>query len=85
LALGIICLIVWGYRMWWLRRPTRTGATTPGGSQRPSTTSIGIIGAVAIGLGIFFPVLGASLLAFLAGDALWQETRRRRTTECPVQ
>jgi uncharacterized iron-regulated membrane protein len=23
LALGLICAIVWGYRMWWRRRPTR--------------------------------------------------------------
>lgn len=80
LALGIICMVVWGYRMWWLRRPTRPGATAPGGSQRPSATSIGIVGAVAVGLGIFFPILGVSLLVFLAGDALWQETRQRRTT-----
>jgi uncharacterized iron-regulated membrane protein len=24
LALGLLCVIVWGYRMWWQRRPTRT-------------------------------------------------------------
>ena len=23
LALGLLCVIVWGYRMWWQRRPTR--------------------------------------------------------------
>jgi uncharacterized iron-regulated membrane protein len=44
LALGIICIVVWGYRMWWLRRPTRPGATTPGGTQRPSATAIGVVG-----------------------------------------
>src|SRR5262249_31046389 len=26
LALGLLCMIVWGYRMWWQRRPTRTRA-----------------------------------------------------------
>ncbi len=78
-AVGIICLVLWGYRMWWLRRPTKLGATTPSGTQRPSALSIGVIGAVAIALGVFFPVLGVSLLAFLAGDAAWQQLRARQT------
>ena len=78
LALAIIGVVVWGYRMWWLRRPTRPGAAAPGGTQRPSAVSVGIVGAVAVGLGIFFPVLGVSLLLFLVGDAVWQERRRRR-------
>ena len=25
-ALGLLCMIFWGYRMWWQRRPTRGGA-----------------------------------------------------------
>jgi uncharacterized iron-regulated membrane protein len=79
IAVGIICIVLWGYRMWWLRRPTRAGATTPSGTQRPSALSIGVIGAVAIALGIFFPVLGVSLLAFLALDAAWHQLRARRT------
>ncbi|WP_238424216.1 PepSY-associated TM helix domain-containing protein [Micromonospora parastrephiae] len=30
LALGLLCVILWGYRMWWLRRPTRAGRRAPG-------------------------------------------------------
>lgn len=79
LALGIVLIVIWGYRMWWTRRPTRPGATTPSGTQRPSALSIGIIAAIAIGLGVFFPVFGVSLLAFLVADAAWQQLRHRTT------
>jgi len=76
LALGVICMVIWGYRMWWLRRPTREGATgaagPPGGAQRPSTGAVLVVGLAAIGLGVFLPVLGVSLLAFLLVDAARQ-------------
>jgi uncharacterized iron-regulated membrane protein len=79
LALGIICLVIWGYRMWWLRRPTRDDAIgaagPPGGSQRPSTGAVLVVGLAAIGLGVFLPVLGVSLLAFLLVDAACQGRR----------
>ena len=78
LGLGIVLVVVWGYRMWWLRRPTRPGATAPGGTRLPSARSIGVIGVVAIGLGMFLPVFGVSLLAFLVVDAAWQQLRARR-------
>ncbi|HEX4358052.1 MAG TPA: PepSY-associated TM helix domain-containing protein [Pseudonocardia sp.] len=84
LALGLISMIVWGYRMWWLRRPTRTGAGVspargpggapplgpPAGAQRPGFGAVALVGAVAIGVGVFLPVFGASLLVFLLVDAL---------------
>ncbi|TDV44268.1 PepSY-associated TM helix domain-containing protein [Actinophytocola oryzae] len=78
LAVGIIFVVLWGYRMWWLRRPTRPGATAPGGKLKPSAASVGVAAAVAIALGVFFPVFGVSLLAFLVGDALWQHLRPPR-------
>ncbi|GAA5115312.1 hypothetical protein [Pseudonocardia adelaidensis] len=71
-------MVIWGYRMWWLRRPTRTGtAGPPGGSQRPGTGAVLAVGLVAIGLGAFLPVLGVSLMAFLLADAAWQALRAR--------
>jgi uncharacterized iron-regulated membrane protein len=83
LALGVACTVIWGYRMWWLRRPTRDGvgagvADAPGGSQRPSTGAVLIVGLVAVALGVFLPVLGVSLLAFLLVDAAWVHIRERR-------
>lgn len=80
LALAIVVVVVWGYRMWWLRRPTRPGAAAPGGSQRPGAVSLAVVGAVAVGLGVFFPVLGVSLLLFLLVDALLSHLRGRRET-----
>lgn len=74
LALGIVCLVVWGYRMWWRRRPTRP--LTPPGKQLPAhrgaVLSVALIG---IGVGLLAPVLGASLLVFLAADTAWQALR----------
>ncbi|OLT11887.1 hypothetical protein BJF78_25495 [Pseudonocardia sp. CNS-139] len=89
LALGIICLVVWGYRMWWLRRPTRDGAGSgvagpPGAAQRPSAGAVMVVGLVAIGLGVFLPVLGVSLLVFLLADAAWLHLRSRRTATAPA-
>ena len=83
LALGIIVVVVWGYRMWWLRRPTRPGARAPGGTERPTVGATVAVGVAAVVLGVFFPVLGVSLLAFLLGDAMWQEHRHRRQAADP--
>ena len=80
LALGIICLVIWGYRMWWLRRPTRgPGMAGPAGNQRPNTGAVLVVGLVAVALGVFLPVLGVSLLAFLLADAMWMHYRSQRT------
>jgi uncharacterized iron-regulated membrane protein len=79
LALGIICLVIWGYRMWWLRRPTRGAAPAgPAGHQRPSAGAVLVVGLVAVAFGIFLPVLGISLLVFLLADAMWMQYRSRR-------
>jgi len=72
LAAGTACMVVWGYRMWWLRRPTRTGD-----SHRPSTGAVLVVGLAAIGIGVFLPALGVSLMAFLLADAAWQSLRAR--------
>ncbi len=79
LALAIICLVVWGYRMWWLRRPTRGGVAGPPGARsrsRPSFPAVLTVGALAVVAGLVLPVLGASLIAFLLLDAVLQSLRR---------
>jgi uncharacterized iron-regulated membrane protein len=75
LACAIICMVVWGYRMWWLRRPTRPGARAPVGARRPGAAAVGLVGVVAIAAGVLFPALGVSLLVFLAVDAARQHRR----------
>ncbi|MGC5010696.1 PepSY-associated TM helix domain-containing protein [Streptosporangium sp. DT93] len=72
LALALISVIVWGYRMWWLRRPTR-GFGAPyarGGLRRLPLVVTLPLAAVAIAAGVFLPLLGLSLLAFLVVDVV---------------
>jgi uncharacterized iron-regulated membrane protein len=70
LALGISCMVVWGYRMWWLRRPALGGlARAPGSATRPGRAAVLVVAVAALGAGVFLPVLGVSLLAFLLVDA----------------
>lgn len=82
LALGIICLVCWGYRMWWLRRPTRGGwAGPPGAATRPGPTAVLVVAVAAVGVGVFLPVLGVSLLAFLLVDCVAAMRRQRLSAD----
>ncbi|GAA3932164.1 PepSY-associated TM helix domain-containing protein [Streptomyces gulbargensis] len=66
LALALVLLILWGYRMWWLRRPGRPVAR---GTWRriPVTLLLPCAAATAL-VARFVPLLGVSLLLFLAVD-----------------
>lgn len=81
LALSLILLIVWGYRMWWLRRPGRPAAR---GAWRkvPVTMLLPLLAVTAV-VAWFVPLLGVSLLLFLAVDlalALVTKARTRSLT-----
>ncbi|MBG0830042.1 PepSY domain-containing protein [Planomonospora sp. ID67723] len=72
LALSAIFMIVWGYRMWWQRRPTR-GFAAPyarGGWRDVPLAVLLPAAAVVIAVGVFIPLLGLSLLAFLLADVV---------------
>ncbi|GAA1391767.1 PepSY-associated TM helix domain-containing protein [Pseudonocardia kongjuensis] len=73
LAAALIVLVVWGYRMWWLRRPTLPGgrryAGPPGSRERPAPASVALVAGLALLIGLAMPVLGISLVAFLLLDA----------------
>ncbi|TDL42839.1 PepSY-associated TM helix domain-containing protein [Kocuria rosea] len=84
-ALGLAAMVVWGYLMWWRRRPTRAaglafGAAPARGNLRrvPWPGLIGIAG-VTVTLGVFFPLLGISLAAFLALDLILGAMTARRS------
>ena len=73
-AVGLVTVIVRGYRMWWQRRPTRASDRLVGrpparGVLRrthPGVVAVVVIAAIAVGW--FLPLLGVSLVAFLVAD-----------------
>ncbi|WP_430781700.1 PepSY-associated TM helix domain-containing protein [Actinoplanes sp. G11-F43] len=87
LALGLITLIVWGYRMWWQRRPTRAGRRAPVGTppvgpgawQQLPTWGIVVGVPLVFGLAWALPLFGLPLAAFLLVDLLISVVRKRRT------
>ena len=85
LALGLTCSVVWGYRMWWQRRPDLSrglgvGRPYPRGSLRGAPHGASVLLALAVlAVGWALPLLGASLLAFLTLDLLLALRRRRLT------
>ncbi|MFI6168781.1 PepSY-associated TM helix domain-containing protein [Nocardia sp. NPDC051052] len=75
--IGLITVLVRGYLMWWRRRPTRrTGrpalgrAPKRGALRRTSPWLAVSVVAAALVVGWFVPLVGSSLLAFLAIDVL---------------
>ncbi|MGW0546365.1 PepSY-associated TM helix domain-containing protein [Streptomyces altiplanensis] len=84
LAASLILLIVWGYRMWWLRRPTKerrlpAGRPVPRGAWRKApVTALLPLAALTVLVGWFVPLLGISLLVFLAVDLLLGAVARFR-------
>ena len=87
MALGLLAMVFWGYRMWWRRRPTRggyAGALAPRGVARtlsqPVTFTL-VLGAVFVGW--LIPLFGLSLLAFVLVDGAVGALARRRSTAAP--
>ncbi|MEJ3748092.1 PepSY domain-containing protein [Actinomycetes bacterium KLBMP 9797] len=85
LAVGLLCVIVWGYRMWWQRRPTRADRAAPLGAPpargawrqvHPAVLVVGLLVAAFVGWAL--PLLGVTLAAFLVFDLIVGLVRRRR-------
>ncbi|WP_353890573.1 PepSY domain-containing protein [Micromonospora sp. WMMA1363] len=86
LALGLLCVVVWGYRMWWQRRPTRadrrapTGAPPARGGLRGLPVWALLLGVpLTVAVGWALPWFGGPLLAFLAVDAALGIAAQRRS------
>jgi uncharacterized iron-regulated membrane protein len=80
LALSLILLIVWGYRMWWQRgRGSSFGRPIPRGAwaQMPPLLLVPSLAVIAV-LGYFVPLLGIPLAAFIAVDVVLGEIAHRR-------
>ena len=85
LAVALASVIVRGYMMWWKRRPTRASGLSAGrpplrgGIRRISPVSAVVLAVVAGAVGWFVPLLGLSLVAFLAVDVVLGSISRART------
>lgn len=87
LALSLILIIVWGYRMWWQRRPTQdrtlgVGKPMARGAWRkvPLPVLLPLIAAAAL-VGWFVPLLGITLVAFLVLDTVLGAVARARAVK----
>ncbi len=85
LALALVLLIVWGYRMWWQRgRGSAFGQPLPRGSwaQVPPYLLVPALAVIAA-TGYFVPLLGIPLAAFIAVDVVLGEIAHRRGRRTP--
>jgi uncharacterized iron-regulated membrane protein len=80
LALALILLIVWGYRLWWQRgRDSAFGRPVPRGAwQQVPPYLLVPLAAVVAAVGYFVPLLGISLAAFVVVDVVLGEIAHRR-------
>ncbi len=83
-AVGLAAMVAWGYVMWWKRRPTR-GSTWAVGRPAPRGAFLrahwaGVLAAITVmvAVGLFLPLLGWSLLAFVLLDTAVGYLRGRR-------
>jgi uncharacterized iron-regulated membrane protein len=80
LALSLVLLILWGYRMWWQRgRASAFGRPIPRGAwqQVPPLLLVTLLAGVAV-VGYYVPLLGIPLAAFIAVDVILGEIDHRR-------
>lgn len=83
-AVGLLTVIVRGYRMWWQRRPTRGSAWAVGrpplraGLRSLPLPAMCAVIVTAVAVGWFLPTLGLTLAAFVAVDTVIGTAKRRK-------
>jgi uncharacterized iron-regulated membrane protein len=84
-AIGLITIVLRGYRMWWQRRPTRGSGWAVG---RPPLrgvlrtlppAALLALAVVTVAVGWFLPLFGLSLAAFLIADVMVGAVKKRRS------
>ena len=89
-GLALCVLIIWGYRMWWMRRPARSAAN-PVQTLCQSWLALSIWGravtiVVSALLGLALPVMGVSLALFIFVDWLrWRAAKGVSLAESSVK
>ncbi|MFF2007523.1 PepSY-associated TM helix domain-containing protein [Streptomyces sp. NPDC058195] len=91
IALALIGMLVWGYRMWWLRRPTRADGARLGrpparGAWRrvPGRVMAPLVVVAAV-LAYYLPLFGLPLVCFLLGDLAVARIRGSEHTCAPAR
>ena len=85
-GLALCVLIIWGYRMWWMRRPAKS-AMNPVQTLTQSWLALsgwgrGVTVAISALLGLALPVMGMSLALFVLIDWLrWRAATGVSLTE----
>ncbi|CAG74680.1 putative iron-regulated membrane protein [Pectobacterium atrosepticum SCRI1043] len=74
-GLGLCAMIVWGYRMWWIRRPKSRHDANPVNTLTAALLRVPVFHRVLIALitlllAVSLPVMGISLLIFLLIDVV---------------
>ncbi|PWC22203.1 hypothetical protein DDT52_02810 [Brenneria roseae subsp. roseae] len=83
-GLGLCIMIVWGYRMWWIRRPSHRDGSNPVKTLTEAVLQIRIFPrllaiAFTILLALCLPVMGFSLLIFIFIDVIrWYRSNARQ-------
>ncbi|MFP3395912.1 PepSY-associated TM helix domain-containing protein [Brevibacterium sp. H602] len=87
LAIGIASMVVWGYVMWWQRRPKRNPAKGFGRAPARGVLNgapwwgVAAVVVAAIVVGVFLPLMGISLIGFVVIDvAVGSLTMKRNGT-----
>ncbi|KHN49830.1 PepSY-associated TM helix domain-containing protein [Pectobacterium fontis] len=84
-GLGLCTMIVWGYRMWWIRRPKSRHDAHPVNTLTATLLVVPIfhrvlIALIALLLAVSLPVMGISLFIFLLIDIVrWYVNHPRQT------
>ncbi|MBE5220114.1 PepSY domain-containing protein [Pectobacterium sp. A113-S21-F16] len=84
-GLGLCTMIVWGYRMWWIRRPKSRHDASPINTLTAALLLVSVFQRVLIALitlllAVSLPVMGISLLIFLLIDvARWYMNHPKQT------
>lgn len=86
IAVALIGMVLWGYRMWWLRRPARATGPRPGrlpvrGAWRrvPGKVMAPLVVVAAV-IAYYLPLFGLPLACFLLMDLVIADVRRRKET-----
>lgn len=76
LGLAIVGMVILGYYMWWKRRPQ----FAPGSKRHFTWATTGLGALFAATVGVFMPLLGITLAAFLILDIILMNTGKRKAT-----